>query len=153
MILFLKLLLAHFICDFLLQPKSWVNSKEKHKLKSITFYIHILLNGCIPLLLLLWDWNYWSLAVLIMLSHGIIDALKLYAQRENNKTHWFLTDQVLHMISIIILWCIWSKPNINLTEWSVNTGLWVYLTAILFLTVVSGIIIQVVMSNWSKSIN
>ncbi|NLB27287.1 MAG: DUF3307 domain-containing protein [Bacteroidales bacterium] len=44
MIILIKLLLAHLTGDFLLQPKSWVKHKEKHKIKSLNLYLHILLN-------------------------------------------------------------------------------------------------------------
>lgn len=89
MIVLLKLILAHFIGDFLLQPKAWVKDKEVKKAKSPYLYLHLLIHALI-VLLLLWDFNYWPLALLLMISHGLIDALKLYAQKENNKTHWFL---------------------------------------------------------------
>lgn len=34
MIVLIKLILAHFIGDFLLQPKTWVADKELHKAAS-----------------------------------------------------------------------------------------------------------------------
>ncbi len=152
MILLIKLLLAHFIGDFLLQPKSWVTEKENKKLKSPQFYMHILLHGLLYLLVL-WNWNYWLLALLLMLTHGIIDIIKLYAQKEDNKPKWFLIDQGLHIISIVALWYIWSGTSFNFHEWAQNVEFWSYITAILFLTVVSSIIIQILMSNWSKALN
>ncbi|MEA5127156.1 MAG: DUF3307 domain-containing protein [Proteiniphilum sp.] len=152
MTLLIKLILAHFIGDFLLQPKSWVKEKETKKLKSPKFYLHILLHGVVYLLIL-WDWNYWLLALLLMSAHGIIDIIKLYAQKENNKPKWFLIDQGLHIITILVLWYIWSGLNFKFQEWFENVNVWGYLTAILFLTVVSSIIIQVLMSNWSKALN
>lgn len=152
MILLIKLILAHFMGDFVLQPKSWVEEKEKNKIKSPKLYLHILLHGILPLIII-WNWDYWLLAVLLMLAHGIIDFVKLYAQKENNKPQWFLIDQGLHIIIILVLWNVWFKPTINLYEWHENTSVWIYTTALLFLTVVSGIIIQVIMSNWSKALN
>lgn len=44
MILFIKLLLAHLIADFILQPTSWVLDKEKKKHKSGYLYIHTFLH-------------------------------------------------------------------------------------------------------------
>jgi len=40
MILLFKLLLAHLLGDFLLQPDSWVKAKEKNKLKAWQLYAH-----------------------------------------------------------------------------------------------------------------
>ncbi|MCO5247460.1 MAG: DUF3307 domain-containing protein [Chitinophagales bacterium] len=152
MILLIKLILAHFIGDFLLQPKSWVVEKENRKAKSIKLYLHILIHGLL-VLLILWDCNQWLLALLLMLAHGIIDTLKLYAQKENNKSKWFLIDQALHIISILVLWIVFFNPALNFTAWYDNTSLWIYAAALLFITVVSGIIMRELMYNWSKALN
>ena len=57
MIIPIKLILAHFIGDFLLQPKSWVKEKKIRKAQSIKFYIHILIHGILGLIVL-WNLNY-----------------------------------------------------------------------------------------------
>ena len=101
MIILIKLILAHFIGDFMLQPKSWVIEKENLKAKSSKLYLHTLIHG-ILILLVLWDFKYWLLALLLMSIHGIIDTIKLYAQKESNKSLWFLIDQGLHILSILI---------------------------------------------------
>lgn len=152
MILLIKLILAHFIGDFLLQPKSWVEEKEIKKAKSTKLYLHVLIHGLL-ILLLLWEFDYWLLVVLIMLSHGIIDTIKSYAQKENDKTKWFLIDQGLHLISILALWVLFFEPEFNLTAWYENTSIWIYSVALLFITIVSGIVMQILMSNWSKLLN
>lgn len=152
MIILIKLIIAHFIGDFLLQPKSWVDDKENRKTKSLKLYLHIIIHGLL-VLFILWDYNYWLLALLLMVSHGIIDTIKLYAQNENNKSGWFLIDQVLHIISILVLWVLFLKPEFNLESWYINTNFWVYTAAVLLLTVVSGIFIRELMSNWSKALN
>lgn len=115
MIVLLKLILAHLIGDFVLQSKKWVVQKEQQKGRSIILYLHALTHGLL-VMLLLWDITYWSLALAVTLLHGAIDVLKLYAQRENSKTRWFLIDQALHLVSIIALWVIWTKPDINFLE-------------------------------------
>jgi hypothetical protein len=152
MIILIKLLLAHFIGDFLLQSKSWVEEKEVKKALSPKFYLHVLIHG-ILILLILWEFEYWLLALLLMVSHGIIDTIKLYAQKENNKTVWFFIDQVFHIISILILWVLFIKPDLNLIAWYENTNIWIYSLALLFITIVSGIVMQVLMSGWSKALN
>ena len=45
MIIFIKILLAHILGDFLLQPKSWVIEKEKKKAASPKLYFHVLIHG------------------------------------------------------------------------------------------------------------
>jgi hypothetical protein len=129
-----------------------VEKKEIHKAKSFKRYIHILIHGLL-VLLVLWDFNYWLLALLLMISHGIIDTIKLYAQQEKNKSLWFLIDQALHIISILVMWGLFFKPKINLNALVEDTEIWIYATAILFITVVSGIVMMVLMSTWSKALN
>lgn len=152
MIILIKLVVAHFIGDFLLQPKSWVEEKEKRKAKSVKLYLHILIHGLLALFIL-WDCNHWLLALLLMVSHGIIDTIKLYAQKESNKSKWFLIDQVLHIISILGLWFIFFKPELNIAPWYDDTSSWIYLAAVLFITIVSGVVMRELMSNWSKALN
>jgi hypothetical protein len=151
MIVLIKLIIVHFIGDFLLQPRSWVEEKERHKAKSIKLYVHILIHGLL-VMLLLWDVKYWLLALLQMGSHGIIDVIKIYAQKESNKSKWFLIDQALHMISILVLWVLFFKPEINVTLWFESTSVWIYAASILFITVVSGIVMREIMSKWSKEL-
>jgi hypothetical protein len=74
-----KLILAHILGDFFLQPKSWVEDKEKRKWASPYLYIHILIHF-ILILLLLWDLNYWTVAMIIAGSHLFIDGVKVTAQ-------------------------------------------------------------------------
>jgi hypothetical protein len=152
MIILIKLIIAHFIGDFLLQTKSWVEEKENRKAKSIKLYLHILIHGLLTLFIL-WDCNHWLLALLLILLHGIIDTIKLYAQKESNKSKWFLIDQVLHIISILGLWVLFFKPELNFASGYANTSSWIYLAAVLFITIVSGVVMRELMSKWSKALN
>lgn len=151
MIVIIKLILAHFIGDFLLQPTSWVREKEAKKARSPKLYLHILIHGAL-VLLLFWNWSYWLLAVIIAFFHGTIDLLKLNFQKNENKTTWFLIDQVLHLVSIFVLWYLWFQPTLNFIEiWSHPT-LWIYIASLVFITMVSGIIIKVLLEKWTTEL-
>lgn len=152
MIVLLKLLLAHLVGDFVLQSKGWVETKEHKKAHSIVFYLHIVVHGLL-VLLLLWDISYWILALVLALLHGAIDAIKLYTQRENSKTQWFLADQALHLVSILVVWMLWAKPDIDFRALALQPTVWIFATALLLITFVSGIVVQVLMTNWSKALN
>ena len=65
MTILVKLLLAHFIGDFLVQPKSWVEEKELRRIASPKLYLHILIHGAL-ILLLLWNFDYWLPVLLLM---------------------------------------------------------------------------------------
>lgn len=152
MIILVKLLLAHFIGDFLLQPKSWVEGKENLKLKSPKLYLHAITHGVLTYLFL-WDFSIWLLPLTITLIHFVIDLFKLYIQKEDSRPTWFFIDQLLHIISIVVLWLLFCKPHIYSSAWFDDVNVWIYATAIIFITVVSGIIVRELMYNWSKSLN
>lgn len=153
MIVLVKLILAHLIGDFLLQPKSWVKEKEIRKLKSPKLYLHSLIHG-ILVLLLLWNLDFLLPAIILMIIHGIIDGVKLYAQNEHTKSRWFLIDQGLHFISILFVWMLFFEPDLyNFIYIIETTTFWVYLTALFFITIVSSIAIRELMSKWSKALN
>jgi len=151
MILLLKLLMAHVLGDFFLQPTSWVESKEEKKIKSPGFYFHLLIHAGL-LALLLWDASYWGLILALTLSHGLIDLLKLYQQSKKTKPLWFVIDQVLHLISILVIWWIWEKPDVEIESLLQNPNVLVLSLAILFLTQPAGILLANVLKNWSISI-
>lgn len=151
MIVIIKLILAHCIGDFFLQPTSWVKDKESKKAKSIYLYAHTLIHGLL-IILVLWNLNYWRLALLIMIAHGIMDAIKLYAQKEASKSNWFIIDQMVHIISILGLWALFFNPVINLNPIVSSPIIWIYVTAIVLITVVSGIVMRELMSTWSKAL-
>ncbi|GAB3225423.1 DUF3307 domain-containing protein [Algoriphagus aestuariicola] len=152
MIILLKLLCAHFLGDFVLQPKSWVADKEQRKAKSSKLYLHLLLHGLLAWLVL-WNLGYWFLALAVALIHGVIDLAKLYAQKPDSKARWFLIDQGMHLASLLLLWQIWFGPALmGYLAWLENPEIWLYATALIFLTAVSGIVVQVMLSTWSRAL-
>ncbi len=152
MIILVKLILMHLAGDFILQSKSWVEEKEKQGIRSIKLYLHGLIHGALAWLIL-WDLRYWAVALSIAVVHVGIDMVKLSFQKKNNKTGWFLMDQLLHALSIVVLWYLFFNPDIPMGVLAENQQFWIYLTAILFLTVVCGIGIQVLLTNWAKDIH
>lgn len=148
MIPLFQLILAHLLGDFLLQPTAWVNHKEKKKAKSPALYLHLLVHGVL-ILTLLGFW-FWILAIVLTILHGLVDLTKLYFQKSATKTAWFFIDQLAHFISILGIWWLFFRPEISL-EWSPSS--WIYATALLLITQVAGIAIQVGLSNWSKDLD
>src|SRR5690606_18417863 len=140
MILLIKLLLAHFIGDFYLQPKNWVEEKENKKLKSPKLYLHIVIHVLVTSLLL-WDMSLWPLVIIIGVSHFIIDATKLVVQKENTKRLWFFIDQFLHIIVIIVCYFSFSE-NILQIENIITENNLLLLVCLLFLTVPVSIIMK-----------
>lgn len=147
MLLLSKLLLAHLLGDFILQPKSWVEQKEIKKLKAWQLYAHVLIHW-ILILLFTWNVNFLVYGLIIMLSHGIIDALKLYLQKTDTRRTWFLADQVLHIVAIVIAWYLFEKPTLNVVL--LDQPKFIYLvTAVTFITFPASIVIKNIISKWT----
>lgn len=146
MILLIKLLLAHLLGDFIWQPTSWVADKEIKKHKSAYLYFHILLHGVLAVLLV-WEISFIPYALLIAVTHGIIDLIKLNFQKPNTKRSWFVADQIAHILILIGVVLLYENKSI-LYFWQDN-GFWILLTGILFVTKPSSIIIKTIISIWS----
>lgn len=147
-----KMILAHFLGDFYLQPHSWVVHKEKNKHKSIYLYLHSAIHGLL-VCLLLWDWNAWEIAVPLAVIHFAIDLLKLIFQKEKSKRIWFFTDQFMHLLSILILIFIYQggETGIDIVE-ILNSKYLIFVTGYLILTFPMAIIIQKLLLPWSDLI-
>ena len=150
MILFVKLLLAHLIGDFLLQPNKWVVHKEANKITSKYLYLHILIHfGAI--LLVLWDMDLWPWAVMIALSHYIIDLAKLYADPYfKNKAVPFFIDQLLHVL--VLYACAYNTNLMDHTILLFTEMDWPLITAIVFVGSPASIIMAKLLEGMSDRI-
>lgn len=149
MILLTKLLLAHFIGDFFLQPKHWVKEKEKKKLKSLKLYFHVAIH-IVLLFLILWDLSLWPIILIIASLHLIIDALKLIVQNKKTKRLWFFIDQALHIIVIISTYYIYTKKTLDLNTIFTNQNI-ILITCLVFLTRPVSIIMKTIFTKWNIS--
>ncbi|MES2810967.1 MAG: DUF3307 domain-containing protein [Bacteroidota bacterium] len=145
MIIIVKILLAHLLGDFIFQPTHWVQHKENHKLKSHYLYLHSVLHGILAGLLV-FEKQFILYAILLIVIHGIIDAIKLQFQTDKTKRVWFITDQIAHFISIVILGIIYQNIEIDLSL--LNSNYWLILVGIVFLTKPASIIIRTLISIW-----
>lgn len=150
MIILAKLFLAHFIGDFVLQPKKWVDDKFQNKINSPKIYLHILIH-CALMFILLWDLSLWKLVLSLTFLHLVIDVIKIYFHNENHCTKWFFIDQFLHFISILVVFYIFIKPDWNLIE-NIDDRFWILTTFIIFITSASSIMIRIIMQKWTNEI-
>ncbi|MCM4169188.1 hypothetical protein KCTC52924_00042 [Arenibacter antarcticus] len=150
MIFFTKLLLAHLIGDFLLQPTRWVVHKEVHKITSKFLYLHISIHFGVTMLLL-WDLNQWQWAALIAVSHYFIDLGKLYSNPHfKNKAIPFFVDQLLHII--VLYSCAYHTNLLEHTIALVKEFDWNLITAIVFIGAPSSIIMAKLLGGMSDRI-
>jgi hypothetical protein len=105
--LLLKILVAHFISDFILQPTNWAKEKDKKGIFSINFWKHIFIH-VIVLCIVLWNFlDYWWLILIVISGHIIIDAAK--PKLKFNEPMIFITDQILHLTIIFFAWLLFSN--------------------------------------------
>lgn len=149
--IFIKLFLAHLIGDFLLQPDSWVAEKEQKKLKSNKLIFHALIHFGL-MFLFLGSTTMIPLILVVTALHMVMDMIKLYFQKEETKRSWFFIDQVVHILILAVAaLSVYSKDLIilKLNELIEGEPFWVIITAVVFLSFPSAIIIKMVISRWS----
>ncbi|MBP1222774.1 DUF3307 domain-containing protein [Flavobacterium sp. 1355] len=146
MILFIKLLLSHLLGDFIWQPNSWVTDKEAKKHKSIYLYFHILLHGILAAVLV-WEVQFIPYAVLIALTHGIIDLIKLNFQKNTTKRTWFIVDQILHLL--VLTGIVFLYENKTIYMFWIDNRFWILITGFLFITKPISILIKTIISVWN----
>lgn len=113
--LFLYLLLAHLVADFMLQTSKSCNQKREYKWRSGYHYCHAAVVFVLSWLVT-WNVDFWWCALVIGATHLMIDIWKSY--RDDN-VEWFVVDQVLHLViiaSIAVMWC-------SNAEWSIPFGI------------------------------
>jgi len=148
----IKLILAHLLSDFILQPRSWVIERRKKHFKSGMLYIHGLVTG-----LLAWaltGWPYLQAAIVILITHIAIDIWKSYRK---DSAIMFIADQTLHLLVILALFCYtFNRWNLFYQLWQrINQleGFWILLTAFVFLTLPAGMLIGQLTKHWREKIS
>jgi len=151
-IFLLKLVCAHLITDFILQPKSWIEDRNRNHFASGKLYLHGLITGLIALLVA--GLSYWPVAAIIFLTHVLIDGWKSY-QRQT--IVYFIIDQLLHLIVIVGCWYFFFGDRTYVTDVIRNIYLnrhaWILVTGFIFLTTPAGILIGQLTRIWREKIS
>ena len=113
--LFLSLVLAHLVADFMLQTGESCKDKKERHWKSQHHYLHALIVFGLAWLVS-WDVCFWWGALAIGVAHFVIDMWKSY--REDN-VKWFALDQVFHLLVIAGVAYGWT----NCHDWSLPFGI------------------------------
>ena len=144
----LKLLIAHVIGDFVFQPDKWIEDKKQKKQRSPYLYLHIGVHTLSLLVLLKFEWNYWPLILSIIVSHFVIDLLKLKLEGKLNARLLFGLDQATHLAVIAVLIFLYAPYRIDVEIlYSLNSLM--LILALIGVTHVSAIFMKIVMSKWS----
>ena len=115
----LRLLIAHLLSDFVLQPKSWVNDKEKKKQASLKMYLHVSV-AAVTTYILLGSWDNWWIPLIIFITHLCID---IWKSHRPNTVFYFTLDQLFHFIVILIIWlCVYFSRDEVITLFHLAIG-------------------------------
>jgi hypothetical protein len=149
MLLFLKFLLAHLLGDFVFQSEKWVKDKEEKKVKSLKLYLHIGIHAVLLLIVLQFNLKeYWFGFLLIVISHYLLDLLKIYFQKKKTKRIWFFIDQVLHLLMLVFASILYNSFPFSFDAFFTDKNLLLSI-AILLVTYVSAIIIKIIITQWN----
>jgi hypothetical protein len=142
-----KLLLSHLLTDFIFQPKSWIEDRTKRKFRSPWLYLHTLLTALVALALI--GWQYWLVALIIFITHTLIDGWKSY---QKDEPRFFLIDQALHIAVILGCWWLSFHHFADLVvHWKKirdDARVWAVLTAFVFITWPSSFLIGQLTKKW-----
>ncbi|MEJ7740753.1 MAG: DUF3307 domain-containing protein [Chitinophagaceae bacterium] len=159
--LLIRLLIAHCLTDFLLQPRKWVEHKMIHNWKSEYLWYHGLLTGIVAWIFL-WNLNYWYIVLGITVTHIVIDGLKISLGKSlNKKSNYdlllFTTDQLLHVLIIMLLWLYaisgWFKMNLLLNRYLPDYRLLLRVFGYLLMIGPVGFFVQFLTRKWMAELN
>ena len=145
-LIFVKLFLAHLIGDFMLQPSSWVLDKEAKKHRSSYLYLHTFLHFILALFVI-FNLNFIWCALVLAFLHGTIDLIKLFFQNSKTRRVWFLLDQIIHIIILIIISYWYDHQKISFIGFT--SSFWMLLTGFIFVTKPTSILIKNIISVWT----
>ena len=145
--LFLKLLLAHILADFLWQPNSWIADKLQKKERSPRLYLHAALHLLLMFLFTGFTIKLLPALLFITLVHFVTDLNKLYLHKKYNAGLLFAADQLIHLsVLAAVSWCI--VPTAFDLSWLQSNKVALFIIALLMLTYVTAIIIKVAIARW-----
>lgn len=152
--LLFRLIAAHLIADFFLQPPKWVEHKHKWKIKSKYLYFHILITGLLTYIAM---GSTTSLLIpsVITIFHFVFDLSKLYFKKGNN--YIFILDQGFHLAVIFCCWLIYSDQLATFYQVAKNLYynriVWLYITSYLAITFPVAILMNRLTEQWNKQMN
>lgn len=146
----IKLLLAHLLTDFVLQPGSWIRSRNEKHFASLFLYLHGFVTAFVAGLLI--GPSYWPTVLAIFVTHTAIDGWKSY---RSQTSLYFLIDQALHLLVLAICWYFtffgWTDVK-ALLLWVQQPRPLILATAFVLVTQPAGILIGQLTHRWRKQL-
>ena len=145
----IKLILSHLLTDFILQPNKWIRKRREKHFASFHLYLHGMVTAIAAWIFI--GWQYWGIALIILISHILIDGWKSY---QEEKLFYFIIDQLMHLFIIVSCWLYlfftWTEVTLKWHEINTNAAFWKIATGIIFLTMPAGILIGKMTKHWRE---
>lgn len=159
MIYLFKLLFAHIIADFPLQPSTMVNAKQSKSCytSSLALLIHSLIHAVLAYVIIA-IWTNWLIPLVVFLSHLIIDITKIKISQcdviTKSKATLFIIDQLAHILVLGLLsYFIFLKPDkiLDMDQLFNNFNLWIIAMSYLLVLKPSSILLRQFLERWTPS--
>lgn len=154
MAILLRLLFAHVLSDFVFQSDKICEGKQE---KASTKYVYQLLHSFIHALtayLFVGDWSNWIIPLVIFVSHTLMDYIKVEFMKKDVAS--FVTDQLVHIIIIILLWSVLFDYSGGFcqeffrTEWN-SMNVWAVVIAYLLILKPTSVFLSLFIKRWTPS--
>lgn len=144
----LRLIIAHLLTEFILQPTAWIEERKIKKFSSVKLYIHALITAISAYLFAgVWD-QLWILP-LIFISHLLIDGWKSYRPW---KVKYLIADQILHILVLLLIFLgmfnRWNDLVFFSVELYKNNDLLATIAGYLIVTWPLGVLIGIATERW-----
>lgn len=161
LVILLRLLMAHFISDFVLQTNRINNGRKgygKDGTSEITTYakygyqvFHSVTHAIFSYLFVA-QWDNWTIPLIFLVSHFIMDYIK--SGRMKDDVSSFLIDQMVHLVIILILWSVMFQ-NGSIIMWLENNWtsarVWAIITAYIFVLKPTSIFLNLFIKRWTPA--
>ena len=150
--LLLRLITAHLVTDFVLQPSGWIRERRKNKFRSTKLIWHVFLTTLVAYGFS-GRYDNWWIPLGIFSTHYFIDLIKAYLP-ENLYT--FILDQILHLVVLVVIWLIadgqWMTVQFALRNLVANDHFWLLAMGYVLVTWPLGILIGLATARWRNQL-
>ena len=143
--LFLCLVLAHFVADFVLQTNKICQEKAEKRWRSMYHYGHAAVVFGLSWLAA-FEWGFWWCALIIGVTHLGIDMWKSYREE---KVAWFVVDQLLHLVVLAGVACLWCENSVWEMPFDIELGYVAAAVAVILCWKPANIFIKLMLKHYS----
>lgn len=149
MTILFRLIVAHILADFALQPDKICKGKSINGCKGFGFLLlHSSIHATLAYLLLA-QWTNWLIPIVIFLTHLGMDWLKAKKMKPNTRA--FLLDQTVHIAIILILWLVFFADLSTLwisTYWQ-TPSIWIIAMSYLLVLQPTSLLLGMFIAKWT----